>query len=95
MIDKPLIEKKLRRIEDLLRELNGVEIATIEEFKKDKVLSLNNTLIHTSPWFPPPLRSGGNEAVEQRTPDSPLRFAAGRTRSSKQMPLRGTAQLPR
>lgn len=38
MIDKPLIEKKLRRIEDLLRELNGVEIATIEEFKVNIVV---------------------------------------------------------
>lgn len=38
MIDKPLIEKKLRRIEDLLRELNGVEIATIEEFKLNIVV---------------------------------------------------------
>lgn len=38
MIDKPLIEKKLRRIEDLLRELNVAKIATIEEFKVNIVV---------------------------------------------------------
>ena len=38
MIDKPLIEKKLRRIEDLLRELNSVEISAIEEFRNDVVI---------------------------------------------------------
>ncbi len=35
MIDKPLVEKKLRRIEEFLRELKSVKIGTIEEFKKD------------------------------------------------------------
>lgn len=37
MIDKPLVEKKLRRIEEFLRELRGVEIGTIEEFKENVV----------------------------------------------------------
>jgi uncharacterized protein YutE (UPF0331/DUF86 family) len=35
MIDKPLVEKKLRRIEEFLRELRDVEIGTIEEFKEN------------------------------------------------------------
>ena len=35
MIDKPLVEKKLRRIEEFLRELKSVEIDTIEEFKEN------------------------------------------------------------
>jgi uncharacterized protein YutE (UPF0331/DUF86 family) len=35
MIDKQLIEKKLRRIEDLLRELKSVDVGTIEEFKEN------------------------------------------------------------
>lgn len=33
MIDKPLVEKKLRRIEDFLREMRGIKIETFEEFK--------------------------------------------------------------
>jgi uncharacterized protein YutE (UPF0331/DUF86 family) len=37
MIDKPLVEKKLRRIEEFLRELKNVEIGTIEEFKEDVI----------------------------------------------------------
>jgi len=35
MIDRPLVEKKLRRIEEFLRELKSVEIGTIEEFKEN------------------------------------------------------------
>ncbi len=38
MIDKPLIEKKLRRIEELLRELMSVEVETLERFKEDIVM---------------------------------------------------------
>jgi uncharacterized protein YutE (UPF0331/DUF86 family) len=34
MIDKPLVERKLRRIEEFLRDLKSVEIGTIEEFKE-------------------------------------------------------------
>jgi uncharacterized protein YutE (UPF0331/DUF86 family) len=37
MIDKILVEKKLRRIEEFLRELKNVEIGTIEEFKKNVI----------------------------------------------------------
>jgi uncharacterized protein YutE (UPF0331/DUF86 family) len=37
MIDKPLVEKKLRRIEEFLRELKNVEIGTIEEFKENVI----------------------------------------------------------
>lgn len=37
MLDKPLIEKKLRRIEELLRELTAVEVRTIDEFKEQTV----------------------------------------------------------
>lgn len=37
MIDKQLIEKKLRRIEELLRELSLVRIETVEEFKGNVV----------------------------------------------------------
>jgi len=37
MIDKKLIEKKLRRIEDFLKELEIVKIDTIEDFKEDIV----------------------------------------------------------
>jgi uncharacterized protein YutE (UPF0331/DUF86 family) len=37
MIDKPLVEKKLRRIEEFMRELRDVEIGTIEEFKENVV----------------------------------------------------------
>lgn len=37
MLDKPLIEKKLRRIEELLRELMSVEVGTIDEFKEQIV----------------------------------------------------------
>lgn len=33
MLDKLLIEKKLRRIEELLRELVSVQVGTIDEFK--------------------------------------------------------------
>ena len=32
MIDKPLIEKKLRKIEEFLRELNTVNIESFDEF---------------------------------------------------------------
>lgn len=35
MIDKPLIERKLRRIEDFLRELKGIEIGSIKKFKEN------------------------------------------------------------
>jgi uncharacterized protein YutE (UPF0331/DUF86 family) len=35
MIDKPLIEKKLRRIEEFLHELQSAGRCTIEEFKKN------------------------------------------------------------
>lgn len=35
MLDRPLVEKKLRRIEEFLRELKSVEIGTIEEFKEN------------------------------------------------------------
>ena len=37
MIDKKLIEKKLRKIEEHLRELNAVKIGTVEEFAKNIV----------------------------------------------------------
>ncbi len=37
MIDKPIIEKKLRKIEDFLRELKNVEIPTMEEFTSNIV----------------------------------------------------------
>jgi len=37
MIDKLLIERKLRRIEEFLRELSLVRIETIEEFKNNVV----------------------------------------------------------
>ncbi len=37
MLDKTLIEKKLRRIEKLLRELMSVEVGTIDEFKEQIV----------------------------------------------------------
>ena len=37
MIDKILVEKKLRRIEEFLRELKNVEIGTIEEFKENVI----------------------------------------------------------
>ncbi len=37
MLDKPLIEKKLRRIEELLRELTAVDVMTIDEFKEQIV----------------------------------------------------------
>lgn len=37
MIDKQLVEKKLRRIEDFLREVALVKIDTIEEFKENIV----------------------------------------------------------
>lgn len=40
MIDKPLVEKKLRRIEDFLRELRDVEIGTIEEFKENIITKM-------------------------------------------------------
>lgn len=35
MIDKTLVEKKLRRIEEFLRELKDAGIVTIEEFKEN------------------------------------------------------------
>lgn len=37
MIDKQLIERKLRRMEELLRELAGAGVDTLEDFKKDVV----------------------------------------------------------
>jgi len=37
MIDKTLVEKKLRRIEEFLRELKNVEISTVEEFKENVI----------------------------------------------------------
>ena len=37
MIDKILVEKKLRGIEEFLRELKNVEIGTIEEFKENVI----------------------------------------------------------
>lgn len=38
MLDKPLIEKKLRQIEALLRELQAVEVKTIEDFTEQIVV---------------------------------------------------------
>lgn len=38
MIDKILVEKKLRKIEELLRELNSVEVKNFQEFKKNFVI---------------------------------------------------------
>jgi uncharacterized protein YutE (UPF0331/DUF86 family) len=38
MIDRPLVERKLRIIEDLLRELKDVKIETIEEFKNNIIV---------------------------------------------------------
>lgn len=38
MIDKVLIEKKLRKIEDLLRELKSAHIGSFDEFKADTVV---------------------------------------------------------
>ncbi|MBI4698977.1 MAG: DUF86 domain-containing protein [Nitrospirae bacterium] len=37
MIDEKLIEKKLRRIEDFLREINNVEIGSLDKFKENIV----------------------------------------------------------
>ena len=37
MIDKTLVEKKLRRIEEFLRELKNVEMSTLEEFKENVI----------------------------------------------------------
>jgi uncharacterized protein YutE (UPF0331/DUF86 family) len=38
MIDKHLIEKKLRKIEEFLKELKTVSVGSVEEFKKDIVV---------------------------------------------------------
>lgn len=38
MIDKHLIEKKLRKVEDFLKELKTVSVGSFEEFKKDIVV---------------------------------------------------------
>lgn len=38
MLDKPLIEKKLRQIEVLLRELQSVEVKTMEDFTEQIVV---------------------------------------------------------
>ncbi|MEW6184440.1 MAG: DUF86 domain-containing protein [Thermodesulfobacteriota bacterium] len=38
MIDKKLVEKKIRRIEGFLRELKQVTISTFEEFQKNTVI---------------------------------------------------------
>lgn len=38
MIDGPLVEKKLRKIEDLLRELRTVSIESFDEFKENVVV---------------------------------------------------------
>jgi len=38
MIDKQLIEKKLRKIEDFLRELKSVDFKNLKEFKKDIIV---------------------------------------------------------
>jgi len=38
MIDKILIEKKLRRIEDFLRELRSVQVGSFDEFKANTVV---------------------------------------------------------
>jgi len=38
MIDKQLIEKKLRKIEDFLRELKSVDFKNLKEFKKNIVV---------------------------------------------------------
>mgnify|MGYP001576691681 CR=1 FL=1 len=38
MIDKPLIEKKLRKIEDFLRELKTVNIESLKDFKENTVV---------------------------------------------------------
>ncbi len=37
MIDRPLIEKKLRKIEEFLKELAIVKIESVEEFKDNIV----------------------------------------------------------
>jgi len=37
MIDKTLVEKKLGRIEEFLRELKNVEMSTVEEFKENVI----------------------------------------------------------
>lgn len=38
MIDKPLIERKLRKIEDFLRELKTVNIESLKDFKENIVV---------------------------------------------------------
>ncbi|MDP2277686.1 MAG: DUF86 domain-containing protein [Nitrospirota bacterium] len=38
MIDKQLVEKKLRKIEEFLRELKGTEVKDIEEFKNNIII---------------------------------------------------------
>jgi len=38
MIDKHLIEKKLRKVEEFLKELKAVSVGSVEEFKKDIVV---------------------------------------------------------
>ena len=38
MIDKKLVEKKIRRIEDFLRELKQVKITTLEDFQENIVV---------------------------------------------------------
>ena len=38
MINRPLVEKKLRKIEDLIRELRTVSIESFDEFKKNIIV---------------------------------------------------------
>lgn len=38
MIDKPLVEKKLRKIEDFLREMGTISIESFDEFKENIVV---------------------------------------------------------
>jgi|GEM_PF-3848151 len=45
MIDRPLIEKKLRKIEEFLKELKIVDIENYEEFKRSSEIYLS---MHTT-----------------------------------------------
>jgi len=38
MIDKPLIERKLRKIEEFLKELKGVSVVSYEEFQQNVIV---------------------------------------------------------
>ena len=79
--------------------INYCEVIKLEIYIKDKNMTCQGKvfmILDHKPynnWFSPPLRSGENAAVEQRTPDFPSAPLRGEPGVRDRCPS-GTAQLP-